>query len=175
MTEPNWRALCAELLEALEHEWIGDRRAEPEIAIRARSALAAEPQGEGPALPPGYIDVEHTGADRDMLEVFYSACRGEGGTADEIHLRGIRAVLSRYGHQPALPAEGEVGELVLSLRETAAKLDDDCYHASARIMRSAATLLQQLSAPACVVLKPSPELIEAFQELVQQGCTAGQG
>jgi hypothetical protein len=27
-----------------------------------------------------------------MLEIFYRACRSEGGTADEIHLRGLKAV-----------------------------------------------------------------------------------
>jgi hypothetical protein len=39
-----------------------------------------------------------------MLEVFYSACRGEGGTADEIHLRGLRAVLARWGRPAPPPA-----------------------------------------------------------------------
>jgi hypothetical protein len=58
-------------------------------------------------LPPGYIDPEHSGADRGLLEVFYAACNSEGGTADEIHLRGIRAVLAA---QPAPPAEGEVSD-----------------------------------------------------------------
>jgi hypothetical protein len=58
-------------------------------------------------LPPGYIDPEHSGADRGLLEVFYAACNSEGGTADEIHLRGIRAVLAA---QPAPPAEGDVSD-----------------------------------------------------------------
>jgi hypothetical protein len=58
-------------------------------------------------LPPGYIDPEHSGADRKLLEVFYAACNSEGGAADEIHLRGIRAVLAA---QPAPPAEGEVSD-----------------------------------------------------------------
>jgi hypothetical protein len=61
-------------------------------------------------LPPGYIDPEHSGADRKLLEVFYAACNSEGGTADEIHLRGIRAVLAA---QPAPPAEGEVSDAEL--------------------------------------------------------------
>jgi hypothetical protein len=62
-----------------------------DLMDRARSALAQpEPQG----LPPGYIDPEHTGADRHLLQVFYRACQSEGGTADEINLRGIRAVLA---------------------------------------------------------------------------------
>jgi hypothetical protein len=47
-----------------------------------------------PPLPPDYIDDEHQGGDRELLEVFYRACNAEGGTADEIHLRGIKAVLA---------------------------------------------------------------------------------
>lgn len=42
----------------------------------------------------GYIDAEHTGHDREMLDVFYRSCRSEGGTADEINLRGLKAVLA---------------------------------------------------------------------------------
>jgi hypothetical protein len=45
-------------------------------------------------LPRDYIDPEHSGLDRQMLETFYLACRAEGGTADEIHLRGLKAVLA---------------------------------------------------------------------------------
>jgi hypothetical protein len=62
-----------------------------DLMDRTRAALdQPEPQG----LPPGYIDPEHTGADRHLLQVFYRACQSEGGTADEINLRGIRAVLA---------------------------------------------------------------------------------
>jgi hypothetical protein len=59
------------------------------------------------ALPPNYIDPEHQGADLKLLEAFYGACNAEGGTADEIHLRGIRAVLAARPAAPALPVEGE--------------------------------------------------------------------
>jgi hypothetical protein len=45
-------------------------------------------------LPPGYIDPEHQGQDLEMLQAFYRACGAEGGTADEIHLRGIKAALA---------------------------------------------------------------------------------
>ena len=58
-----------------------------------------QPEPEG--LPAGYIDAEHTGHNREMLEVFYRACRSEGGTAGEIHLRGLHAVLARWG-RPAI-------------------------------------------------------------------------
>ena len=51
---------------------------------------------------PGYIDPEHQGQDLEMLQAFYRACGAEGGTADEIHLRGIKAALATQ--QAALPA-----------------------------------------------------------------------
>ena len=47
-----------------------------------------------PPLPFDYIDPEHQGEDRELLEAFYRATNAEGGTADEIYLRGIRAVLA---------------------------------------------------------------------------------
>jgi hypothetical protein len=53
-------------------------------------------------LSPGYIDPEHQGQDLEMLQAFYLACGAEGGTADEIHLRGIKAALATQ--QAALPA-----------------------------------------------------------------------
>jgi hypothetical protein len=52
-------------------------------------------------LPPDYIDPEHTGRDREMLEAFYKACRSEGGTADEVALRGLKAVLALAQPEPA--------------------------------------------------------------------------
>jgi hypothetical protein len=51
-------------------------------------------------LPPDYIDPEHKGRDLELLEVFYKACRSEGGTADEIHLRGLKAVLALAQPEP---------------------------------------------------------------------------
>jgi hypothetical protein len=100
----DFRALCAEIVQ-LENEQQPDyadwKRRWNAVISRARAALA-QPAPE--TLPPGYIDPEHSGADRKLLEVFYAACNSEGGTADEIHLRGIRAVLAA---QPAPPAEGK--------------------------------------------------------------------
>lgn len=40
------------------------------------------------------IDPEITGLDRELLQVFYDACLSEGGTSDEINLRGLHAVLA---------------------------------------------------------------------------------
>jgi hypothetical protein len=97
-TTPDFRALCAELLDELQYQTSYETNAE--LQDRARTALATpppEPPTELPVLPPGYIDFEHTGQDREILDAFYRACNSEGGTADEIHLRGIRAVLERWG------------------------------------------------------------------------------
>jgi hypothetical protein len=35
--------------------------------------------------------------DEELLQVFDTACLSEGGTVDEIHLRGLHAVLARWG------------------------------------------------------------------------------
>ena len=87
---------------------------------RFRAVLAGGPAVPIPpaALPEGYIDPEHSGVDRALLQTFYSACQAEGGTADEVTLQGLRAVLAHWGnHVPAPPADGEVAELVAWLRE----------------------------------------------------------
>lgn len=76
-----------------------------------RAALADEPPEPIPpaALPEGYIDPEHSGDDRALLQTFYSACQAEGGTADEVTLQGLRAVLARWhlglpvSDEPAVP------------------------------------------------------------------------
>jgi len=66
----------------------------------ARAFLAqSEPEG----LPSDYIDSEHTGNDRELLEVFYRACLSEGGSADEIHLRGLKAVIALDQPEPEEP------------------------------------------------------------------------
>ena len=53
------------------------------------------------ARPANYIDPEHQGEALELLQTFYQACQAEGGTADEIYLRGIRAVLAaRPATQP---------------------------------------------------------------------------
>jgi len=59
-----------------------------------------------PPLPANYIDPEHQGEDLELLQIFYRACQAEGGTADEIHLRGIRAALAaRAAAPPALQTD----------------------------------------------------------------------
>lgn len=46
-------------------------------------------------LPTDYIDTSITDpCDRSLLEVFHRACNSEGGSADEVILRGLKAVLA---------------------------------------------------------------------------------
>lgn len=86
------------------------------IAVHVSSAIvqelreALEAGSKEIGLPPGYIDPEHVGEDRELLETFYRAANAEGGTADEIHLRGIRAVLARWGTLAAAPVPAPSSE-----------------------------------------------------------------
>jgi hypothetical protein len=116
-------------------------------AVEAARATLAQPEPE--ELPPGYIDAEHTGRDREMLEAFYKACRSEGGTADEVHLRGLKAVLTRCGRptiQPVPVAErlpGPEGLTDEELKQLAWKVhadaqdDDQCGDVVVRVCRAA--------------------------------------
>jgi len=71
--------------------------------------VPAAPEAAPVDLPPNYIDPEHQGKDLELLRVFCQACWAEGGTADEMCLRGIRAVLAV---RPAAPPAAPVGELL---------------------------------------------------------------
>jgi len=109
-----FRALCAEIIDAHDADegmsvsrWTANLSA---VINRARAALAQ------PELPPSYIDAEHTGRDQELLEAFYKACLSEGGTADEIHLRGLKAVVARWG-RPTPQPPAELAEVVRRLHE----------------------------------------------------------
>ena len=75
---------------------------EPVASMRRALELWGTPTTALP-LPPDYIDPEHAGQDRELLEAFYRACAAEGGTTDEIHLRGIKAVLTACSAAPPSP------------------------------------------------------------------------
>ena len=66
------------------------------LAVLARWGNPATP----PPLPPNYIDPDHTGQDRELLDTFYRVTLAEGGTTDECTLRGLKAVLAA---RPAIP------------------------------------------------------------------------
>jgi hypothetical protein len=76
-----------------------------------------------PALPANYIDPEHQGEALELLQTFYQACNAEGGTADEIHLRGLRAVLAARPPRPAAPSAPPAGGLVERVAELREKFE----------------------------------------------------
>jgi hypothetical protein len=109
-------------------------------AIAADRARYGRPTSQ--PLPFGYIDPEHKGEGLVLLETFYRACNAEGGTADEIHLRGIRAVLATHS-TPQPPADGEVGYALLELRSLVMGLGYAGMHVDAQRLERAADLLQR--------------------------------
>jgi hypothetical protein len=126
----DFRALCAELLEAWEHE-LGELAADNRLVKRARAALAqVEPEGEVSD------DELHDAFYRHSFEDF----RQRLMTWQEFHA-GARAAIaldrSRRA-QPAPPAEGEVSELV-------ADLSDPYIAPLLRERTRAAELLSQLA------------------------------
>ena len=119
----DWKALCAELLGELENEghahWPGGPDGDPLIE-QTRAALAAE--ADGPAVPDGREPASVVGepSDEELLDIAaqsiepYDKIRPgeyepENNCAIEVYSSELiafaRAVLARYGHQPAPPAE----------------------------------------------------------------------
>lgn len=82
--------------------------------------------------------------------------------ADEV-VEFARAVLARYGHQPAPPAEGEVAELVALIRQIALTWEPDACllgNMTAGQLARAADLLERQAAPVPVAVSerlPGPE------------------
>lgn len=112
---------------------------EKKLSVYNRSASA----GDVMELPSIYVDSEHTGCDREILEAFYVACRSEGGTADEIHLRGLHAVLARFGGRPAPAPAGAVADSVAVLEREAEAAEQGNLWMAPSELRQAATLLRQ--------------------------------
>jgi hypothetical protein len=98
-TTPDYRAAANELLKALSkvQDWDGTRVGDAMDALESALLAAPEAVGVADALQPDFIDANMQGQDREILATYYSASLSEGGTADEVILRGLRAVLSRYG------------------------------------------------------------------------------
>jgi hypothetical protein len=80
------------------------------IAQLADLRSAVEASTQPPAIPANYIDDNITGPDRELLTAFYTATNSEGGTADEIYLRGIRAVLAQAATGVTVPTPVEDGQ-----------------------------------------------------------------
>ena len=95
-------------------DWPNDWPAVTQSQLTALIGEALEHWGlptTPPALPPDFIDPEHAGRDRELLEAFYQAERVEGGTADECILRGLKAVLAARPAIPTTPPAPALGEI----------------------------------------------------------------
>jgi hypothetical protein len=97
-----------ELHTWMEDEWRANNDGEDLPMVDFACAVLAKWGHSTPQpLPSGYIDPEHKGEDLALLETFYRACLAEGGTVNEIELRGIRAVPATHS-TPQPPADGEL-------------------------------------------------------------------
>lgn len=108
----DWRALCEELAELLdaatdsEDLSIRSRKA----VIRIRAALA-EPVGEGPSDEELLVTLDKATADFPPTHPEAEALNAVE-YALALELRKARAVLTRYAHQPAPPADEQMPEAV---------------------------------------------------------------
>jgi hypothetical protein len=95
--DPEHKDQERELLELFYRAYQSESGTVDEMHLRGiKAVLANAPiaQSEPEQLPQGYVDPEHKDQERELLELFYRACRSESGTVDEDHLRGIKAVLA---------------------------------------------------------------------------------
>ena len=97
-----YRAMCAELIEAMTDDSTGCWQREADVIDRAR-ALLAEPVAEGPTV----------------MEIIELADEIEAAELGQVDL--VRAALARWGRRAALaePEPGEVEELVAALESDA--------------------------------------------------------
>lgn len=162
----DWRRLCEELADALACHYPGHVD-DDELVNRVRAALAAKPEPERYCQM--IVDVQAL-AKRWNLPASWLGKLVSEVLAEAAGIEGLkkpsippalpdfkaRAVLARYGHQPAPPAEGEVGELVEWLRDRAESTS--LAHAARRITRAADLLEQRHPAPVPVAERlPGPE------------------
>lgn len=123
----DWRALCAELTDALASTGEAASGTYDALVQRARAALA-EPVGEGPT-------------DEELDALVKDHC---WDPTEWIDYRAFaRAVLARYGHQPAPPVEGEVGELIEGLKLISDGMDAMGHESDSWFVARAADLLSQ--------------------------------
>jgi hypothetical protein len=76
--------------------------------------------------------------------VFYAACNSEGGTADEIHLRGIRAVLAAQP-EPEGPSDEELDLVVIAIQALIPPQPDATTHHLSAVDRGREILRQRLA------------------------------
>lgn len=118
-------------------------------------------QGIGVVLEPVHQD-----DDPDTVVPFRKQGEDDDTTPCIALLSEVEPVAQRHP-EPVSPAEGEDADearyLVTELRDQADDMSPSLELFG--LIHRAADLLERLASPACVVLKPSPELIEAFKGL----------
>ena len=184
MTTPAIRSALEQLVELDKSSIMeeGQWAIKHENAIAdAIAALAAEPVGEGPSVEQMYYwalkAIRQYGSDT-------LSGRADGGADDRQWQRAAVVEMVRraqtaldYGSPaaPAAPEAGEVAELVDRLGWIAAQLGDIGWSDDSASVACAATLLQQLAAPApAVVPVPvaddrDPECVARWPECVPDG------
>ena len=161
---PDWRGLCEELLRELEC-WRPLTEV-PDCLARARAALAAEAVGEGPTdeelLKLARAELNNS---PNWEEPEYDASNPFPYEAPGVAwLNFARAVLARFGHQPAPPVEGEVGELIQWLRSRAGIPASPDFPAVAARLTRAADLLEQRHPAPVPVAEEVAELVASLRE-----------
>ena len=176
----NYRELCEELLGALEDEGHAHWPEGPDgvpLIEQARAALAAEANGRasvvGELSDEEIMELMPQQMHDDLAAAVRAMAEQEG--IDSTRAKGVmrimlnrhvvdlaRAVLARYGHQPA-PAEGEVAELVAWIRHDCQSGDLHPYwRVQQRLSRAADLLSQRHPAPVPVSERlPGPEDCDA--------------
>ena len=158
---PDFRALCAELLAIIPASGTGSPHSL--VVARARALLA---EADGPAVPDGRepASVATQPSDAEIMELMPQQMHDDLAAAvramaeqegiDSTPAKGVlriilnrhvvdlaRAVLARWGRQPAPPADGEVAELVEWLR----RICFDVAPCDADAIARAADLLERLA------------------------------
>jgi NTP pyrophosphatase (non-canonical NTP hydrolase) len=126
----DFRALCAELLEAWEHE-LGELAADNRLVKRTRTALAQPDQ---------------SGEVGELLQAALASFKLTQDPADypaDHWSRRATELLDRSRRQPEQAADGEVGELVNSLRHSGDALRIYGLHGGADDCTRAADLLER--------------------------------
>ena len=169
MTDPDYRALCAELTDDLE-EWVDGylindpadehTSASFERINRARALLA---EADGPAVPDGRepASVALQPSDGELLATFNQAVADFPPRHPEakvmnvveyslaLELRKARAILARWGRPAAAPVAkpGEVAQVAIELQELAESCGTLAMGRVQRLLTRAATLLQPVPEP----------------------------
>ena len=170
-----FRAICAELLRRWDAANGDHDLIDVADAMDRARALLAQPEPEG-LTDEELLDLMPQQFRDDLATVSRTAAHGAGhgitpgifrvslNTGALDYARAAIAADRARRPTPQPPADGEVGDLVARLRESA-----DCCEISSWMKRDykalarAADLLERLASPACLVINPSPEALASLK------------